>query len=64
MEEEREKAREKGKEKRKKVKKEWRRRTREKAVRCEVDEKVMISGVSQPTLALGRQTSDRHAGQD
>jgi hypothetical protein len=25
---------------------------------------VMISGVSQPTLALGRQTSDRHAGQD
>ena len=51
-------------EKRKKVKKEWRRRTREKAVRCEVDEKVMISGVSQPTLALGRQTSDRHADQD
>ena len=29
-------------EKRKKVKKEWRRRTREKAVRCEVDEKVMM----------------------
>ncbi len=50
--------------KRKKVKKEWRRWTREKAVRCEVDEKVTISGVSQPTLALGRQTSDRHAGQD
>ncbi len=53
-----------GDEKRKKMKKEWRRRTREKAVRCEVDEKVMISGVSQPTLALGRQTSDRHAGKD
>ncbi len=60
----REKMREKAREKRKKVGKEWRRRTREKAVRCEVDEKVMISGMSQPTLALGRQTSDRHAGQD
>ncbi len=47
-----------------KVREEWRRRTREKAVRCEVDAKVMISGVSQPTMALGRQTSDRHAGQD
>jgi hypothetical protein len=26
--------------------------------------KVKISGMSQPTLALGRQTSDCHAGQD
>ena len=30
----------------------------------EVDKKVMVSGVSQPTLALGWQTSDHHAGQD
>jgi hypothetical protein len=28
------------------------------------DRKVKISGMSQPTLTLGRQTSDCHAGQD
>jgi hypothetical protein len=34
----------------------------ERAMRCKVE--VIVPGMSQPTLALGRQTSNCHAGQD